>query len=185
MSDVEFDFLKDEDDDFVSSKILSLKDRLTNLAGVSTKIETFANKQAELFKILNEKFPNIQQFSNALKDANALLQTTKDIGYLTSESVKDLDVLSDDIKKEFEDINRQLQNRDNETNELIQMKEDELNTQLELVQKKEEELNLQLQKDIQDFEAKESLSKLFDYSYKFSTDKEMLDELKQLLEKLG
>ncbi|MDR0579866.1 MAG: hypothetical protein LBG21_04620 [Campylobacteraceae bacterium] len=54
-------------------------EKLNSIKGITISVENFTHKQTELFEALNSKFPNIEQFSNALKDANELLVFAKNI----------------------------------------------------------------------------------------------------------
>ncbi|MDR2080785.1 MAG: hypothetical protein LBP54_02715 [Campylobacteraceae bacterium] len=51
--------------DILSAKLNIIKDSMA-------EIENFARKQSELFEVLSRKFPNIEQFTNALKEAHEL-----------------------------------------------------------------------------------------------------------------
>jgi adenosine/AMP kinase len=54
-------------------------ERLNSIKEITVGVENFTYKQTELFEALNGKFPNIEQFSNALRDANELLMFVENI----------------------------------------------------------------------------------------------------------
>jgi predicted nucleic acid-binding Zn-ribbon protein len=53
-----------------------IREKLTAMRELSHEVEIFTHKQTELFDALNQKFPKIEQFSNALKDAHELQMFT-------------------------------------------------------------------------------------------------------------
>ncbi|MDR0762775.1 MAG: hypothetical protein LBF13_07000 [Campylobacteraceae bacterium] len=70
-----------------------LNRKLKGIKNSIAEIENFTHKQLELFEVLSKKFPNIEQFTNALKEAQELQNYTK---YLQNEadiSVQTLDIL--------------------------------------------------------------------------------------------
>ncbi|MDR3178030.1 MAG: hypothetical protein LBT96_03500 [Campylobacteraceae bacterium] len=56
-----------------------IRERLNSIKEVTAGVENFTHKQTELFEALNNKFPSIEQFSNALRDANELLMFAEGI----------------------------------------------------------------------------------------------------------
>ncbi|MDR1975866.1 MAG: hypothetical protein LBQ18_02610 [Campylobacteraceae bacterium] len=59
--------------DTLSAKLDSIKSSIA-------EIENFTHKQSELFEVLSRRFPNIEQFTNALKEAHELQDSAKRLG---------------------------------------------------------------------------------------------------------
>jgi hypothetical protein len=73
-------------------KFNSLNEKLEFIKESTREIENFTHKQTELFAVLHKKFPTIEQFSNALKDAEELFGLIEDLQ-------KDADICLDGIKE--------------------------------------------------------------------------------------
>ncbi|MDR2789959.1 MAG: hypothetical protein LBB59_03175 [Campylobacteraceae bacterium] len=78
--------------------ILSAK--LNIIKGSMVEIENFARKQSELFAVLSRKFPNIEQFTNALKEAHELQERAKYLETETNICARSAGVLSAKLSSE-------------------------------------------------------------------------------------
>jgi chromosome segregation ATPase len=78
--------------------ILSAK--LDAIKGSMVEIENFARKQSELFEVLSRKFPNIEQFTNALKEAHELQEHTKRLEAEANICVRTVSILSARLNSE-------------------------------------------------------------------------------------
>ncbi|MDR3345697.1 MAG: hypothetical protein LBS73_00845 [Campylobacteraceae bacterium] len=67
-----------------------VNEKLNTIKELNKEIEAFMHKQSELFAVLNEKFPKIEQFSNALKDANELFMFIENITECADTSLDEL-----------------------------------------------------------------------------------------------
>ncbi|MDR1007809.1 MAG: hypothetical protein LBL65_04495 [Campylobacteraceae bacterium] len=70
-----------------------LNEKLKGIKNSVIEIENFTHKQSELFEVLSEKFPNIEQFTNALQEARELQECTKYLQNEADASVQTLDTL--------------------------------------------------------------------------------------------
>ncbi|MDR2341900.1 MAG: hypothetical protein LBD84_02515 [Campylobacteraceae bacterium] len=94
-----------------------VREKLNSIKEITIGVENFTHKQTELFEALNSKFPNIEQFSNALRDANELLMFAESIQFDIDACLEHLEQLQNaynlesqkylkigDIKKTLDDI---------------------------------------------------------------------------------
>ncbi|MDR2100651.1 MAG: hypothetical protein LBP40_07500 [Campylobacteraceae bacterium] len=77
----------DKEFDILSAKLDMIK-------GLMVEIENFAHKQSELFEVLSRKFPNIAQFTNALKEAHELQECTKQLKSQADICTQSVNILS-------------------------------------------------------------------------------------------
>jgi uncharacterized protein YoxC len=67
-----------------------IDEKLKTIKELTKEIEAFTHKQSELFEVLNQKFPKIEQFSNALKDANELFMFVEHLTECADVSLKEI-----------------------------------------------------------------------------------------------
>ncbi|MDR1460689.1 MAG: hypothetical protein LBI78_03515 [Campylobacteraceae bacterium] len=79
-----------------------IREKLSSIKEVTVGIENFTHKQTELFEALNDKFPNIEQFSNALRDANELLMFAESIQADADTCIEHLRSFQNDYVSEFQ-----------------------------------------------------------------------------------
>jgi methyl-accepting chemotaxis protein len=80
----------------VRDKLNNINEKLNAIDDIIKEIEAFTHKHTELFEALNQKFPNIEQFSNALKDANELymfVEGLKEYAKTCSNEIKSIELL--------------------------------------------------------------------------------------------
>jgi cell fate (sporulation/competence/biofilm development) regulator YmcA (YheA/YmcA/DUF963 family) len=80
----------------------SIHEKLNSIKEIIVGIENFTHKQTELFEALNNKFPHIEQFSNALRDANELLMFTESIQADTNSCIEHLEELQSSYMSELQ-----------------------------------------------------------------------------------
>ncbi|MDR0407691.1 MAG: hypothetical protein LBH45_02060 [Campylobacteraceae bacterium] len=79
-----------------------IREKLSSIKEIIVGVENFTHQQTELFEALNDKFPNIEQFSNALRDANELLMFVENIQSDANACVEHLKSLQNDYVSEFQ-----------------------------------------------------------------------------------
>ncbi|MDR0666597.1 MAG: hypothetical protein LBF71_04210 [Campylobacteraceae bacterium] len=84
-----------------------LNKKLKGIKNSIAEIENFTHKQSELFEVLSKKFPNIEQFTNALKEAQELQNCAKYLQNEADASVQTLDVLSSKLNAQKTALNSQ------------------------------------------------------------------------------
>ncbi|MDR1284907.1 MAG: hypothetical protein LBJ88_01755 [Campylobacteraceae bacterium] len=123
------------------SKFDVIREKLGSIKEITVGVENFTHKQTELFEALNDKFPNIEQFSNALRDANELLMFVESIQTDTNTCMEYLKSLQDDYAAEF-----QKRSKINKTNKILNNISSELDNadDIDTIKQKLEELLLKI-----------------------------------------
>jgi hypothetical protein len=84
-----------------------LSEKLKGIKNSVAEIENFTHKQLELFVVLSKKFPSIEQFTNALKEARELQDCTKYLKNETDISIQTLSVLLSNLNTQKTALNAQ------------------------------------------------------------------------------
>ncbi|MDR1614583.1 MAG: hypothetical protein LBS26_03335 [Campylobacteraceae bacterium] len=78
----------------------TLSAKLNIIKSSIVEIENFTHKQSELFEVLSRRFPNIEQFTNAFKEAHELRESTKRLEAETNLCAQFVTALSTKINAE-------------------------------------------------------------------------------------
>jgi adenosine/AMP kinase len=80
----------------------AMHEKLNSIKEIVVGVENFTHKQTELFEVLNAKFPHIEQFSIALRDANELLMFVENIQIYANDCIEHLKKMKEACEAEIQ-----------------------------------------------------------------------------------